>query len=178
LIVFVAWVLARDYDVRLLIGEMSDKAVVADFKALLRERLPEYDEERVVDGHVESAQELLNQLAETDAVVATRFHNILLAMLFNKPVISISFHQKCSSLMKDMGLEDYCQDIKQLDGERLIRQFVQLEKNDNGLRQAIGSKVAARRSALGEQYQILLQELIGQRISEDSNHAPTFEARV
>jgi polysaccharide pyruvyl transferase WcaK-like protein len=178
LIVFVGWVLARDYDLRLLIGEMSDKSVVADFKALLKERLPEYDEERVVDGHVESAQDLLKQLAETDAVVATRFHNILLAMLLNKPVISISFHQKCSSLMKDMGLEEYCQDIKKLDGERLIGQFIQLEKNTESLRQAIGSKVVARRNALDEQYRILLQELSGQLISEDSKDVPTIAARV
>ncbi|HEY9715455.1 MAG TPA: polysaccharide pyruvyl transferase family protein, partial [Chroococcales cyanobacterium] len=178
LIVFVRWALAHGYDIRLLIGELSDKSVIAEFKALMKVRLPEYCEQRIVDGMVESAQDLLAQLPETDVVVATRFHNILLAMLFNKPVISISFHQKCSSLMKDMGLEEYCQDIKQLDAERLIRQFIEIEKNMGSLCQMIGSKVADRRSALDEQYQILLRELIGQPTSEDTNHVSTIAARI
>jgi hypothetical protein len=42
----------------------------------------------------------------------------------------------------------------------------------------IGSKVADRRSALDEQYQILLRELIGQPTSEDTNHVSTIAARI
>ena len=60
--------------------------------------------------------------------VATRYHNCLLALLLDKPVISISFHQKCASLMSDMGLSAYCQDIKQLESDWLISQFCELRK--------------------------------------------------
>jgi polysaccharide pyruvyl transferase WcaK-like protein len=160
LVVLVKWLLARGYDIRLLIGELSDKSVTAEFKALLKNRLEVYDEERIIDEPASSVQDLLAQLSETDAVVATRFHNILLALSLNKPAICISFHQKCTSLMQDMGLQEYCQDIKQLNAEKLIEQFCKLEKNAGSLRQMIRAKVTDCRKALDEQYSLIFKDLL------------------
>jgi polysaccharide pyruvyl transferase WcaK-like protein len=160
LAVFVKWLLARDYDIRLLIGELSDIRVRTEFKALLKDRLGVYDEDRIIDDPVLSVEDLLAQLAETDAVVATRFHNVLLALALNKPVISISFHQKCTSLMQNMGLQEYCQDIKQLNADKLIEQFCQLEKNAGSLRHMIREKVADCREALDEQYRLIFKDLL------------------
>lgn len=160
LVLFAKWLLAKDYDIRLLIGELSDTPVVADFKALLMARLEAYDEDRIIDEPILSVEDLLAQLAETDAVVATRFHNVLLALTLNRPVISVSFHQKCTSLMESMGLEEYCQDIKQLDATRLIAQFCQLEKNASSLRHMIQEKVADCRKDLEGQYALILEEIL------------------
>ena len=102
-------------------------------------RLGTYDEKRIIDQPISTAQQLLSQLAATDVVVATRFHNVLLALLLNKPVISISFHHKCASLMQEMGLSGYCHDINHLDGEKLIKNFVDLENNAEKLRPMIQS---------------------------------------
>jgi len=158
LVVFAKWLLTRDYDVRLLIGDVSDTSVTAEFKELLKDCLGRYDEDRIIDDPVRSVEDLLAQLAETDAVVATRFHNVLLALALNKPVISISFHQKCTSLMQYMGLQEYCQDIHQLNAEKLIEQFCQLEKNAGSLKQMIREKVAECREALDEQYKLIFQD--------------------
>ena len=67
-------------------------------------------------------------------VVATRFHNVLLALLLNKPVIAISFHHKCASLMKEMGLSEYCHDINHMNADRLIEQFQDVERNADKLK--------------------------------------------
>ncbi len=160
LAVFVGWLLGRRYDVRLLIGELSDETVVTEFQKLLRARMEAYDQDRIIAEPIRSAQDLLAQLGETDAVVATRFHNILLALALNKPVMSISFHPKCTSLMQDMGLKEYCQDIKQLRAERLIAQFCHLEKNAITLREIIREKVGERRQALDEQYRLIFTEVM------------------
>jgi len=160
LVVLVKWLLARGYDIRLLIGELSDNSVTAEFKTLLKRRLEVYDEERIIDEPASSVEDLLAQLSKTDAVVATRFHNILLALALNKPAICVSFHQKCTSLMQDMGLQEYCQDIKQLNAERLIEQFCKLEKNAGSLRQMIRAKVADCRNALDEQYSLIFKDLL------------------
>jgi polysaccharide pyruvyl transferase WcaK-like protein len=160
LVVFVKWLLAQDYDIRLLIGELSDQVVMAEFKALLKDRLPAYDEDRIIDEPVLSVENLLAQLAETDAVVATRFHNVLLALALNKPVISVSFHQKCTSLMENMGLQEYCQDIKHLNADRLIEQFCQLERNAESLKHMIREKVADCRKALDEQYGLIFKDIL------------------
>jgi polysaccharide pyruvyl transferase WcaK-like protein len=119
-----------------------------------------YDEARILDDSILSLEDLLAQLAATDFVVATRFHNVLLALALNKPVICISFHQKCASLMQSMGLQEYWQDIKELNAEKLIEQFCQLQKNAGSLKHLIREKVAGCRKALDEQYSLIFQDLL------------------
>ena len=77
-----------------------------EFKSLQKATLGAYDEERILDQPALSVELLLPQIAETDIVLATRPHNVLLALVFNQPVIATSFHHKCASLMRDMGLAD------------------------------------------------------------------------
>jgi polysaccharide pyruvyl transferase WcaK-like protein len=178
LVLFVQWLLDHDYDIRLLIGELSDLAVLAEFKALLKDRLPVYDEDRILAEEIRSAEDLLVQLADSDVVVGTRFHNILLALVLDKPVISISFHQKCTSLMRSMELADYCQDIQQLDVRKLVEQFRMVEQNADGLKQMIRRKAADRRDALEEQYGLILKDLFGQAIAANSSQAPSVAASI
>ena len=157
LVTFVRWLLANDYDIRLLIGEVSDRSASEEFKSLLRASLGEYDEERIIDEAALSVEQLLPQIAATDIVVATRFHNIVLALVLNKPVISISFHHKCTSLMEGMGLSDYCQDINHMNADRLIEQFQDVERNAEKLKPVIRQKVEESRKALDEQYSLILK---------------------
>jgi polysaccharide pyruvyl transferase WcaK-like protein len=76
-------------------------------------------------------------------------------LLLNRPVMAISFHHKCASLMSEMDLSDYCQDIDQLDSETLIEQFQELERNRNAVKRTIEQKVAETRRSLDEQYELL-----------------------
>jgi polysaccharide pyruvyl transferase WcaK-like protein len=161
LVIFASWLLSRGYDVRLLIGDSCDRAVVEEFRGLLNEQLSVHDSGRIIDEPAASVEQLLSQLASTDMVVATRFHNVLLALLLHKPVMSISFHHKCVSLMSQMGLSEYCQDINDLKADRLIEQFCHLEKNAGSLGPMIRQKVEACRKALDEQYHLILQGLEG-----------------
>jgi polysaccharide pyruvyl transferase WcaK-like protein len=157
LVAFVRWLLERDYDVRLLAGEVSDRGASDEFKSLLKTSLGTYDEGRIIDQPALSLEQLLPQIAATDIVVATRFHNILLALVLNKPVISISFHHKCASLMAEMGLSDYCQDINHMNAGRLIEQFQDVERNAEKLKTVIRQKVEESRKALDEQYSLILK---------------------
>jgi polysaccharide pyruvyl transferase WcaK-like protein len=154
----VRWLLAHEYDVRLLIGDVVDMHVTQEFRRLLREQLSVCDEGRVIDEPVFSVEDLLSQIAATDIVVATRFHNVLLALLCNKPVMSISFHHKCESLMSAMGLSAYCLDINDLKADRLIEKFCDLEANASKLKPLIGEKVREFRKALDEQYEFVFND--------------------
>ena len=155
LVKFVTWLLAGEYDIRLLIGDLDDLAAKQEFSGLLREQLSESDREHIIDEPVSSVENLLSQIAATDFVVATRFHNVLLALLCNKPVIAISFHHKCDSLMNAMGLSAYCLDINDLKVDRLIERFCDLRTNADKLRPLIGEKVTEFRKALDEQYDLI-----------------------
>jgi polysaccharide pyruvyl transferase WcaK-like protein len=155
LVSIVRWLLAHEYDIRLLIGDLADISATQQFKALLTNRLTAGDENRIIDDPVFSVQDLLSQIAATDIVVATRFHNVLLALLCNKPVVSISFHHKCESLMSAMGLSAYCLDINALNADNLIETFFELEKRAGTLKPLICEKVKIFRDILNEQYKLV-----------------------
>lgn len=159
LVTFVRWLLANDYDVRLLIGDVCDRPVTREFRALLKERSVCYDEDRIIADPISSVPCLLSQLMATDVVVATRFHNVLLALLLNKPVVAIAFHQKCRSLMQEVGLAQYCQDIQTLDPIRLIQQFGNLQDNATAVKTSLSQKTAECRGWLDEQYTYLFAQI-------------------
>jgi polysaccharide pyruvyl transferase WcaK-like protein len=154
LVKFVTWLLAHDYNVRLLVGDTCDEAVAQQLSCLLKGRL-DYDPARIIHEPAHSVAELLSQLAATDLIVATRFHNVLLSLLLNKPAISISFHPKCTSLMSQMGLSQYCQDINHLHSDRLIEGFRELERNSEQVKAQIKIRVAEFRARLDEQYAVI-----------------------
>ena len=153
LVAFATWLLAHDYNIRLLVGD-ADTFVIEDFKSLLRAGST-YDESRVVDQPITSVAEILEQVSATDVMVGTRFHNVLLAFVLNKPVIAISFHQKCISLMNYMGLPEYCHDVDRINAEMLIKQFQSLEDNSEKVGLLIKQRVLEARWALNEQYDLL-----------------------
>jgi polysaccharide pyruvyl transferase WcaK-like protein len=155
----VRWLLDRGYDVRLISGDLGDMAARREFRDLLSTRLSASDEEHVIDEPIHSVEDLLAQISATDLVVATRFHNVLLALLCNKPVISISFHHKCASLMSAMGLADYCLDINDLRADRLIERFCDLETNSDRIKLLIRDKADEFRTALDEQYALIFDRL-------------------
>jgi polysaccharide pyruvyl transferase WcaK-like protein len=159
LVTFAKWLLANNYDIRLLIGDACDTPVVKKFKSLLNGRFGNHDEQRIIDGPVLSVAHLMSQLAETEVVVGTRFHNVLLALLLDKPVIAISFHHKCDSLMSDMGLSEYCHDINHMNAGRLIEQFQDLERDADKLRPMTRQKVEESRKALDEQYNLIFKSI-------------------
>ena len=103
---------------------------------------------------------MLSQIAGADLVVATRFHNVLLSLFCNKPVISISFHHKCASLLCAMGLSEYCLDINDLSADQLIERFRDLEINSGKIKAIICGKAKECRAALDEQYQIIFNEML------------------
>jgi polysaccharide pyruvyl transferase WcaK-like protein len=153
---FVTWLLEHEYGVRVLIGDISyDQAVRRDLKKLVENRGYKYEDQQIVDEPASSVEQLLSQLATTDIVVAPRFHNILLALMLNKPVIALSYNEKNDSLMAGVGLAEYCQPLDHLDVDRLIQQFVKIEKNANNIRPYVKQKTEEYRRALDEQYSFI-----------------------
>ena len=154
LVAFIAWLLSHEYDVRLLVGDSCDETSIRELKGLLSRQV-EYNAAHVVDEPVSCSGDLLSQIAACDIVVATRFHSVVSALLLNKPVISISFHSKCKSLMSDVGLEQYCGDIDRLHSESLIETFCVLERNADKVKALIKERVEEFRVRLHEQYELI-----------------------
>jgi polysaccharide pyruvyl transferase WcaK-like protein len=150
--------LARGNDVRLLIGDHADESARQEVTCLLRQRPAPSGTGRILNEPIASVDDLLSQILATDIVVATRFHNVVLALLCEKPVIAIAFHHKCTSLMSTMGLSDYCLDINDLRTDLLMEKLGTAELDADRLRTLIRTKVSEFRRALDEQYGLIFNE--------------------
>jgi len=150
----------RGYTVRLLIGDTRyDQGVRRDLRALLEARGQEYVGARLVDEPASSGAELLSQLAATDVVVASRYHNVLLAAMLGKPVVALSYHEKVVSLMDELGLSEFCHDIENFDADNLILQITTLERDTGSVksRTAIEQRTERYRKELDEQYKFIFR---------------------
>jgi polysaccharide pyruvyl transferase WcaK-like protein len=157
---FAAWLLEHKYSLRLLIGDVAyDNRVKPDILRILEENDVVHDPRQIVDEPVSSFEQLWVQLSKTDVVVATRLHNVLSAIMLGKPVIALAHHEKVRSLMAGVGLAEYCQDIANLDVQRLLDQFNELEENAEIVRSSIRQKTEEYRSALDEQYRRVFTDL-------------------
>jgi polysaccharide pyruvyl transferase WcaK-like protein len=146
--------LAGGHTVRLVLGDthIDQRAFDDVHRALATEAAALKNGGRVLAEPAQTVDDLLHQLAQADLVVATRFHNVLLALLLQKPVISISYNQKNDDLLRAAGLGAFCQPLLQLDVERLYQQFLQLQAEAPSIRDHLAAYNAEQRRLLDEQY--------------------------
>jgi len=154
---FVVWLQTQGFAVRLIIGDAQyDTRVREDLIALLEGRGAAATQPLLLSDPVPSVAELLRQLRETDAVVSPRFHNLVLALMLNKPVIALSDLPKVDALLSDLGLAQYCLPLADISSDSLIVRFAELLAQAGELKPSIESSVQKYRAALGEQYQAVL----------------------
>lgn len=152
---FVHWLVDHGHRVRLLTGDHEDELVSAAILADVREKRPELDPAWVVEEPPKSLDDLMEQMASLDTIVATRFHNIVCALMLSKPTVSIGYAAKNDVLMADMGLAEFCQNIRSLDVDRLISQYTALESRRDVVGPAMDERNAVNRSRLEDQYDVL-----------------------
>jgi polysaccharide pyruvyl transferase WcaK-like protein len=143
---FVRWLVDDGRGVRLLGGADPDDAIAQEIAADVRADRPGLEPARVVAGSVNSLTELMQQMSQVSAVVATRYHNVLCALKLSKPTLSISYAAKSDALMADMGVSEFCHPARSLDADRLIAQFTELEHRSEQI-----SRILAERNTLIDQ---------------------------
>ena len=57
-----------------------------------------------------------------EVVIASRFHNLICALRLARPTVSVGYAEKNRHLIGVLGLDEYCQDIEQLDASLLVAQ--------------------------------------------------------
>jgi polysaccharide pyruvyl transferase WcaK-like protein len=156
----VAWLCERKYTVRVIIGDvLYDSGVKQDFMELLHERGLMNQEDQIVNEPVFTVKQLLSQIAAIVFLVTSRFHNLVLALMVNKPMVCLSDHRKLDSLMTETGLAEYCLPLANLDFDDLIDRVVKLEKNAEALRPYIKQKTEEYRRTLDEQYSLIFNSV-------------------
>jgi polysaccharide pyruvyl transferase WcaK-like protein len=157
---FVSWLRERGYGVRLLIGDIRyDTDVRQDLIGRICHSTTKAG--GIVSEPAPTVEELMRQLADTDAVVSPRFHNLVLALLLNKPVLALSDHPKIDSLMAGLDLDRYCLPLNELTTDDLREKFLQLECEAEKMRPYVRKKVEEYQVALGKQFACALARARG-----------------
>ncbi|MEU6809328.1 polysaccharide pyruvyl transferase family protein [Streptomyces sp. NPDC046831] len=126
--------------VRLLTGDECDAPVAAAI-------LDAVDSPLVTAAGAASLTDLMKEVAAADSVVATRYHNLVCALKAGTPTLAVSYAAKSDALMARMGLGAYCHPAREVDAERLLEQFRELERRSAELRRTLTERnlLAARR---------------------------------
>lgn len=67
-----------------------------------------------------SPYDIIDLLARSDLVIATRFHSALFALIAGTPPISIGYQHKSKGILKSLNLEDYLLDMGDLSSGKIL----------------------------------------------------------
>ena len=137
--------------VRLLTGDKGDMEAARD---ILNQLCP-IDANKVIFEPSASLHDLMQQIAETDIVVASRYHNIVCTLAMGRPAISLAYASKNDALLRDAGLAAFCHRIDDFDPETILSQIDFAFEQQTTLVTQIESGVEHYRSRLAEQERIL-----------------------
>jgi polysaccharide pyruvyl transferase WcaK-like protein len=157
---FILWLLDHDHPVRILMGDLADQRAVDDLLTHIRTVRPELPKARLAFDPISSLHDLMRQIAETDVVVATRYHNIVCSLKMGKPTVSIGYAEKNDVLMAAMGLHGFCQHIERLDVDLLIERFNRLIADRQRYEQDIDRVNRAFQECLGHQDALLAARVL------------------
>jgi polysaccharide pyruvyl transferase WcaK-like protein len=157
---FVSWLLEQGHRVRLLIGETVDQSAVDD----LRSRIGAIGEgellARLTFEPATSLHDIMRQMAGTDVVIATRYHNVVCALKVGRPTISLSYARKNDEVLASMGLAGFHQNVEEFSVDLLKAQFDALAADRLRYESVIGAAYGAARSRLAEQEKNLQDMLL------------------
>jgi polysaccharide pyruvyl transferase WcaK-like protein len=147
------WALDNGLAVQILIGDgLYDETV----RKAVRQRLNEYaepiDVARFRDHAATSYEEIVSQLGRCTYVVASRFHNVLLALMLGRPTISISYEEKNDELMSAFGFQSFCYPIARLRVDAVVERLRLLQHAGDTFRRTVEQLSAQYRERLSDQY--------------------------
>lgn len=151
-------ILCDGHELALFSTQQKDENVMDDILARLQQT-PDYAgwSARILEQRNRSVQELMANLAQTDLVVATRFHATVLPLQLNIPVLGICYYRKAQELLEDVGLGDFQVPLDALDPDVLIGKYRTLSRHVRNGAIELSQSMARYRQALDEQYEIIVR---------------------
>jgi polysaccharide pyruvyl transferase WcaK-like protein len=149
----------------LLGGDRVDTSVAQEILDSVRSAQRDLPDHAVTVRDVQTFTELTSELARAEAVVASRFHNLIAALRLSRPTVSVGYAEKSAELMRSVGLADFHQGIDDLDADKLMAQLSAVRAQGP----VLSAQIAAACGGYGAQVGALLDglgaSLLGQPLS-------------
>jgi len=98
---------------------------------------------------------LFDALRHFDAVVATRYHGVLLALACGTPAVGVVYHQKTRQVAEHIGVGEWCINADVASGEELLARVEGLLRNMDVARDVVRKRRLVDLRPLLEQYDLL-----------------------
>jgi polysaccharide pyruvyl transferase WcaK-like protein len=128
-----------------------DGQTLEEIDCVTREKT-QADRSYLLDPPVTSLRTLIEGMSSMDIIITCRFHGVVFAHLMNIPVIALSHHPKVTTLMRDIGLSEYCLDVKSFDEDLLTTTFNRMIADRSGIKARMAEKRILFEAQLGEQF--------------------------
>jgi polysaccharide pyruvyl transferase WcaK-like protein len=151
---FARWVLQQGLVLSIVRSSGADRYAVAE----LRERLQSNgaDLRDVQFPELESLSDFLEVLEDSDLVVGSRLHTVILAHCLHIPCIAVSFDRKVDAQMQNFRQERYCHSILEVLPEALAGSFETMVLDYDGIRAGIAASALSCRQRLDRQFDSVL----------------------
>lgn len=134
----VVQMLHAGHAVKLLVGQPCDIQMVDDVMARCGAAASQIGVPEITDFPA-----LLRAVGETDVVVATRYHNIVAALMMKRPVVSLSYAPKNQDLLASMGVDDFNCPIESANAEWILERLELIRSGQSGFDSRAWDSVAA-----------------------------------
>ncbi|MFC1404185.1 MULTISPECIES: polysaccharide pyruvyl transferase family protein [Streptacidiphilus] len=145
---FIRTLVEEGRTVRLITGDDVDIPAVAEV-------LDAVDSPLVTLAEMASLADLMKEVAAVDTVVATRYHNLICALKVGTPTLALCYAAKSEALLQGMGLGEFCHPAREVDADRLLEQFRELERRSAELRRELPERTRAAAEQLQDQFAAL-----------------------
>ena len=139
---FCNWLLRTGYAVRLVIADSHDHEATARVARSITAADPDNSRSRLTTAVADDFDGYLRLVIDATAVVASRYHAVIGALMCGRPTISLGYAVKNAELMTAAGLGAYCQHLENVDEELLRSQFVGLMAHRDRLSPEVMDHVA------------------------------------
>lgn len=154
---FAGWLVGEGHEVVLLTGDGGDEAAAWRVRVLAAQFLAPGLAERISFPSPRDFRDVMRQVERLDVVIAARFHNLVFAMLAGRPVISVGYSAKCSSLLSAAGLGAYATRLQSVELNDLKERFGRLAAD----LPAVAEDVASFRDRAALESERHREELVG-----------------
>lgn len=159
---FVRWLVDHGYRVRLLTSDDDDvplaRRMMEDFR---RTRGLRSTGDAVMYDRPRDIEELMRQVAGTQAVVASRFHVVLSGLKCARPTLALAYSGKHVALLDQFGCPEASLSAYEADCEKIVHAFEELVSHESSLSARLGNRSRELAASAERSLGLVLAGLLG-----------------
>lgn len=137
------------------VGDVADFGLAARIEADVRTARLGLPPGQLSVSPAQTLEEIMAEMSAAEVVVASRFHNLICALMLCKPTVSLGYAGKSDRLMDEFGLGEFTQPMDSFDPNLLIDQIAEVRRVQPQAQAQMKETLHRFEDELGEQFRRL-----------------------